>query len=239
MKFVEKLLRIPHLDLGFQFPVEPLVDELTEVIRAKPFVPYETQYADADKDFYRESWSGLSIVGATESSADGMTENTGMVEPPAYMTTDIAYHCYEMLNAVEYVIGTYRKTRVRIMEIPAGRSLGWHSHTKDHRQAPVNLTIQIPIVMPEGFEYVVTTEDNIKSRIPPEVYDDDLLFRARYEPGRAYIFNSFEYHNVFNNSDENRYTIMFYGNVFTDSWFRDNVEAAVDDYDGPLIPVHP
>ncbi len=238
MKFVEKLLRIPHLDLGFQFLVDPLVRELRNVQASHQFVPYETQYADADKDFYRESWSGLSIVGATEDATQGMTENTGTVDPPAYVTTDIAHLCYNMLNAVEYVIASYRTTRVRIMEIPGGRSLGWHSHTKDHGQAPALLTIQIPLVMPDGFEYSVTTGDNIKNRIPPEIHDDSLEHRARYEPGRAYIFNSFEHHNVFNPTDEPRYTIMFYGNVFTDSWFRDTVESAVERYDGPLLPVH-
>ena len=236
MKFLDKLLRIPHLDLGFQFDTEALVREFHEAADFKPFVPYETQYADeTDKSFYRESWSGLSIVGESHDCQHGMTEDTGKTPPPAYETTDIAHLCYEMLNAVEMVIGSYRTTRVRIMKIPPGRSLGWHSHTKDHYQAATMLTVQIPILMPDDFEYAVTTEDNIKSRLPPVLHDRSKAFIAHYRPGRAYIFNSYQYHNVFNRSDETRVTLMFYGNVFSDSWFRDNVEAATEKYNGPLL----
>ena len=116
MKFMEKLLTIPHLDLGFQFDTELLVRELNNVCAGHVMVPYESQYADGRDDFYAESWRGLSIVGEYDDSHHGMTENTGKAPPPAYVTTDIAHLCYNMLNAVEYVIASYRTTRVRIME---------------------------------------------------------------------------------------------------------------------------
>jgi len=235
MDFINTLLRIPHLDLNVQCDVEDLNTELDFVVETFPFVPYETKFASGlAKKFYKDSWKGLSLVGETFSGYNGMTEQTG-TPPAVYRKTGIGGKCQHMIDAVEKVIGSYHTTPIRIMCIPPGRNLGWHSHTADHQQSPAKVTIQIPITMPDGFEYVVTTKDNVKSRLPPELHDDNKAHRARYEPGRAYIFNSFHYHNVFNPSEQPRYTLMFYGNLFENSWFRQIAEKAVGEYDGPLI----
>ena len=233
MNFIPKLLTIPHLDLGTWYYPEELHAELHfEILNWYKMVPYESRYADGNEDFYREAWSGISLVGPSEDPRVGMHEDN---EGP-YQLTALGVECPNIMDAVYEIAGdSYRASPVRVMRIAAGRSLGWHSHTKDHRQQPSRVTVQIPIDMPEGFEYVVTTGPNVKSRIPPEVHDEGLVHRAHYEPGRAYVFNSFEYHNVFNPSSEDRYTIMFYVDVVENEHFRKIVAQAVENYGGPTL----
>ena len=236
MNFLEELLRIPHLDLGVQFDRVSLMTDLARALVGHWPADYDSKYLAEDHQGYHKGvWAGLSLVGTTDDPRDGMTESTGEPETPTLMRTTLADLCPHMMQVVHEILGSETLTRLRIMRISPGKNLAWHSHTKEHKQWPVQLTVQVPITMPEGFEYVVTTEDNVKNSIPAEVYDEDRLYRARYEPGRAYVFNSYEYHNVFNPSDENRYTLMFYGNVFTNQHFKGIVERAVEAYDGPLI----
>ena len=48
------------------------------------------------------------------------------------------------------------------MRISPPDSLVWHSHVQEHNQPDWLLTIQVPIVVPEKFEYCVVHKDEFK-----------------------------------------------------------------------------
>ena len=232
MKYLRDLLTIPHLDLGLQFDVAVLQKELEDIKQDYSFIPYESKYDNNNyKEFFREAWSGLSLIGKNENPNDGITD----VDIGPYVLTELRDRCHYLYESVYSVTGGDMSHPVRIMCIAKGKNLGWHSHTRDHKQQASQVTIQIPITMPEGFEYGVTTATNIKSRIPPEIHDESLVHKKRYEPGRAYVFNGFEYHNVFNPSEQPRYSIWFYVNVIDNVFFNNIIQQAVEEYDGPYI----
>jgi hypothetical protein len=108
------------------------------------------------------------------------------------------------------------------MRISPNSSLGWHSHSLKHGQPENILTVQIPIYVPEKFKYVVKS---IK---------DNTLYEETYKEGKAYIFNSYHYHTVFNESNEYRLTIMSYMDL-TENKCLDIVENAILNYKGPKI----
>ena len=53
-----------------------------------------------------------------------------------------------------------------------------------------------------------------------------------YKAGRAYVFNSFHPHNVFNPSNEYRVTLMTYMNFNN---VKDILSKAIETYDGPIL----
>lgn len=234
MKILEKVVQIPHLRLKVPIDLPGLLADLETVKAHAPFVHYETGFGtELNIRWHREAWRGLSIVGYNDDATKGMViddDSTGELR-----VTDLGHQCPNIIDTVRNVIGDPRLSRVRVMEILPGKSLPWHCHFKDLNQWLVKLTVQIPLVVPSGFEYAVTTEDNVARRAPPELHDESLAFRENYRPGYAYVFNSKHYHTVFNNSEESRYTIMLYGNFFKNEWFRRVVEDAAEEYDGPLI----
>ena len=101
--------------------------------------------------------------------------------------------------------------RSRIMRISPHESLVWHSHIQEHGQPKWLLTIQVPIIVPEKFEYCVVDKDEFKwykRFYRPNWFRG--VSRKRLEAGDAYVFNSYHYHNVYNYSNEYRVTLMLY-----------------------------
>ena len=101
--------------------------------------------------------------------------------------------------------------RARIMRISPHESLVWHSHVQEHGQPKWSLTVQVPIIVPEKFEYCVVDKDEFrwyKRFHKPNWFKS--VKRKRLEVGNAYVFNSYHYHNVYNYSDEYRVTLMLY-----------------------------
>jgi hypothetical protein len=71
--------------------------------------------------------------------------------------------------------------------------------------------IQIPIEMPENFEYCVVEEKEFtkdKRFALPSSFKN--IYRGKLDLGKAYYFNSYHYHNVFNYSNTYRAAIMLY-----------------------------
>ena len=101
--------------------------------------------------------------------------------------------------------------RARIMKISPHESLIWHSHVQEHGQAEWSLTVQVPIIVPEKFEYCVVNKDEFKwyKRFYRRSWFKNIQCK-RLEAGKVYIFNSFHYLNVFNDSNEYRVTLMMY-----------------------------
>jgi hypothetical protein len=99
----------------------------------------------------------------------------------------------------------------RIMRIAPRESLLWHSHVLEHKQPEWQLTCQVPIIMPDNFEYCVVHKDDYtkeKKFYKPDQFTK--IWRKKLSTGKAYIFNSYHYHNVFNYTNEYRVTLMLY-----------------------------
>ena len=114
-------------------------------------------------------------------------------------------------SVIDKIYGDSPKSRVRIMRIAPKSSLVWHSHVQEHGQEETELTIQLPIELPKGFEYSVVNKGEFrwwKRFYKPSWFKSAESFQ--FEEGKAYYFNSYHYHNVYNPSNEYRTTIMFY-----------------------------
>lgn len=212
-KVLEEIKTIPHLDLLKQYDVDKLTSELNKV---KQFKNYETKYKFS-QNLYNKAWSGASLYGTDGDPYKNFTENSVSKN---MSITPIGKMCPYMMSIMED-IGT-ENTLTRIMRISPNTKLNWHSHHLDHQQPEHILTVQVPIYVPKNFKYVVK---GIK---------DNKTYEKIYEAGRAYIFNSFHYHNVFNESDEYRVTIMVYMDLKKEKCLN-LVENAILNYKGPRI----
>lgn len=212
-KVLEEIKTIPHLDLLKQYDVDKLLNETNKV---KKFKSYETKYKFS-QNLYDKAWSGASLYGTDGDPYKNFTENSTSKN---MSITPVGKMCPYIMSIMED-IGT-ENTLARIMRISPNTQLNWHSHHLDHQQREHILTVQIPIYVPKNFKYVV------------KGINDNKTYEKIYEAGRAYIFNSFHYHNVFNESDEYRITIMVYMNLKKEKCLN-LVENAILNYKGPRV----
>lgn len=212
-KVLQEIKTIPHLDLLKQYDVNKL---LNEVNRVKKFKSYKSKYKFSH-DLYNKASSGASLYGTDGDPYKNFTENI----PWKNMSiTPVGKMCPYIMSIMED-IGT-ENTLARIMRVSPNSQLDWHSHNLQHKQPDHILTIQIPIYVPKNFKYVVR---GLK---------DNKTYEKIYQAGRAYIFNSYHYHNVFNESDEYRITIMVYMNLKKEKCLN-LVENAILNYKGPRV----
>ena len=216
----ESLIQIPHLTLPIEFDLAAMVAELHCI---DDYIPYSTIVKELQEK-YREAFHGRSLFNDTGNSRDGMAEiynDTMPVQP-----TELAAQMPVTTAAVQ----SLGAQRTRIMNLKAGKSLDWHRH---YAQPARFLTVHLPLIMPPDFFYEVTPRSNINRSASP--IDDALIHRAQYPAGKPTVFNSYHYHNVTNNSDLDRISIMMYCDLNT-PLLRELVTQAVREYRGPLIP---
>lgn len=213
IQVVEEIKTIPHLDLLKQYDVSKLTDELNQI---KEFKSYETKYKTS-QNLYNKAWSGASLYGTDGDPYKNFTENSASKN---MSITSVGKMCPYMMSIMDD-IGT-ENTLARIMRISPNSQLNWHSHNLQHKQPDHILTIQVPIYVPKNFKYVVR---GLK---------DNKIYEKIYQAGRVYIFNSFHYHNVFNESNEYRVTIMVYMNLKKEKCLN-LVHNAILNYKGPRV----
>lgn len=203
-----------------------------ELSQIEEFLPYESVAAEA-RDKLRKSFFGRSLIAPNGDSRAGLSELDFKVK---VAPTELADQMPVTMAAIRFLgAETYRSS---VMLIPSGGSLYWHPHIRQPRHV---MTVQIPLVVPPNFWYEVTPQRNLVGPHLPavgrqEIGDDALVYRATYPAGKATIFNSYHYHNVFNRGPAGRITILLYCNLDLPR-FRQLVVRAVDDYAGPLIPL--
>ncbi|MGF1526940.1 MAG: aspartyl/asparaginyl beta-hydroxylase domain-containing protein [Candidatus Competibacterales bacterium] len=222
---LEDVLRIPHLSLGLEIDAKALIADFEAITAVYPLRGYRTVHKPAER-FYRENWSGICLT-----SSDGglYTDMSELARPGSQQRFTKALERAPYMKALLERF-TSDKIRGRIMKISQGGSLFWHSHVLEHGQPPHILTCQIPIVVPPGFRYGVIDAIAYKASDLTQLQ----VHWADYRPGEAYIFNSFHYHNVFNDSNQDRYTLMLYLNYKTAA-IRQLIDAAMAHYRGPLL----
>jgi len=220
---LDLLQRIPHLNLGIDYDPKQMLNE----VKNFDYANYQTSYTDT-KELYEKNWSGASLVSIDGSVFGDMSELK--VHPSTVpKETELAKHCPYLMQIL-HDIGS-SKERSRIMRIAPKGNLNWHSHVLHHKQDPRRLVVQVPIIVPKGFTYSVIHAKDLSSF---KKGHDVTKYDKEYEEGKAYVFNSFHPHNVFNPSDDYRITLMTYMNIDNPK-SKQIVETAIDKYKGPLI----
>lgn len=202
-----ELATIPHLELDLEFDNDKMVEEYLAVGDDR-LRQYNTKFAMVDH-IYRRSWYGISLLSPDGSLYNDVREGDAITDnmDGHYLETELAPICPYMMQVVEELGGG--NARARIMQIMPEGQLAWHSHVIDNGQPLYALTVHVPIVTPPEFRFsVISAEDYRTSDIennPLKVYS------KCYPVGKATVFNSLHYHNVFNdNVTQIRTSLMVY-----------------------------
>ena len=201
------LNNIPYHKLNIDLDLVKLKEECERALRYTGTQDYHSTFRLARRK-YKKAWSGVSLWGSNGELFSDFKEGDykGKLEP-----THLEPHMPYTYSVIKKIYGDSPMSRVRLMRIRPGKSLLWHSHVQEHGQDENELTIQIPINLPKGFKYCVVDKDEFrwyKRLYPPSWFKSAQCFEL--EEGNAYYFNSYHYHNVYNNSKEWRDTLMFY-----------------------------
>jgi hypothetical protein len=93
----------------------------------------------------------------------------------------------------------------------------------------------VPILAPEKFRYSVI---NIKDYRLGDIENDGLkVYSENYPAGRATLFNCVHMHNVFNDDETPRISLMLNLKLSQPKTFE-IVKKAVEKYDGPLLKLN-
>ena len=203
---IREILDTPFIDLDIDVDSSRLIYEYEKVENKYSFASYQTKFWPVRRKYAR-SWSGICLI----SSDGGLYSDMYEGSQSKTNKTELADLCPYMYDLIHSIGGSNFNHRARLLRIAPGESLVWHNHTFEHGQPETMLTVQIPIVVPEGFEYNVVFNEDFRWY---KRFSKGSSFKNRAvkkpKPGDAFIFNSFHYHNVFNPSDKYRATLMFY-----------------------------
>jgi len=195
---------IPFIELDLDIDYSKLLSEYRKIEEKYAFKSYQSDYFGVKRK-YKKSWSGISLIGSDGELYSDMSEN----EPEDLKSTELEKICPYMFSLIR-MLGADDE-RCRIMRIAPKSSLVWHSHMLEHHQPYWQLTCQIPIIVPKEFNYYVLHKDDFKwwKRFHKPEWLKNVIKR-KCMPGKAFIFNSYHYHNVYNDSDDYRVSIMLY-----------------------------
>lgn len=210
MNFYEHLRTIPWFELDIPVDINSIRKEYDTVIKNYRLENYKTNYKLV-RNYYAKSWSGISLISSDGSLYTDLHEGDTVSNPDRFKHTEISKLCPSMIKLANSLNGEEYKSRYRIMHIAPRRSLLWHSHVLEHGQPENIITVQVPIYMPEEFYYHSIDSKEFKwykRFFKPEWFKTNKS--TKLKPGKAYYFNSYNHHNVYNKSDEVRSTLMLY-----------------------------
>lgn len=203
---IQRVLDTPFINLDVNIDVRRLLNEYQLIEREYGFENYQTKYWPVRRKYAR-SWSGICLF----SSDGGLYSDMYEGDQATVRATELLLMCPYMYDVVKKIGGPNFNERARILRISPRESLVWHNHTFEHGQSATTLTIQVPIIVPPNFQYCVVKNTDFKWHkrfSKPNKFKHIATMTP--DPGQAFVFNSFHYHNVFNNSDQYRATLMFY-----------------------------
>ena len=204
---ISEILRdIPWLPIDIDIDIVKLQQEYKFICENYRFEKYSATH-DFVKEKYANAWSGISFVSSDGSLYDDLRRGKGISD--SCLSTELENYCKYSFQLIDSFFA--RNSRCRIMRLSPQSSLVFHSHVLEHGQSERTLTIQIPIEMPENFEYCVVEEKEFtkdKRFALPSSFKN--IYRGKLDLGKAYYFNSYHYHNVFNYSNTYRAAIMLY-----------------------------
>lgn len=220
-----KLDNIPFLDLGVRFDSERMKSEIDSL---SEFKSYKSLYTNDDF----AGWTGISLTSQDGNQYSGLSEERTSVR---VYTTEAGEKCPYILECIKSISPlTIDWLKIRVMKLGSSQSIKWHSHS-DHGQQKNIITLQLPVTMPRDFIYAITPRWNISVIENKSVLKNPyLVYTTKLNPGRVSFFNSYHFHNVFNYSNEDRYTVMFYGTT-SDEVLSKYINESLDNYTGPYI----
>lgn len=228
---LDKLKSIPHLRLGVSFDLARILAEY-ESLSDEDFHQYETRaYVDEVRDTIERSWWGCSLLSSNGQTYGDLIEGQKVLKN---VVTSAGKKCPYMLDMVSQ-LGNRNECVARIMKIKPGGQLSWHSHAYDYGAGPGSknlMTIHVPIVSPPKFKYsVMSIRDN---RLTDLELHRPKVYSKWYDPGEAWLFNSYHMHNVYNYDDHDRVSLMLYLSINNDRTYE-IIARAAENYSGELI----
>jgi hypothetical protein len=214
------ILDIPFIELDININIDALLKEYEEVIKQYELKNYKSNYWPV-RSKYAKSWSGVCLMSSDGGLYTDMHE--GSIGAPS--STELLQKCPNFAKLLSDLGCT---SRARVMRIAPKRSLVWHSHVLEHGTPPNILTVQIPLVMPTDFKYCVVNKEEFKwykRFFKPNWFKS--VVSKRFQVGKAYVFNSYHYHNVYNNSNQERIALMVYldlNNPYVNSLVRRSIK---------------
>ena len=158
-ELIKQLRNIPFLELDIDIDLPKLIEEYQALSNKYEFKDYRTNFWQVRRK-YRKAWSGISLISSDGSLYKDMYEDG--TEQYNFQKTELQKIVPYMYELCETISGNQLDSRARIMRIAPKKSLVWHSHVLEHGQEEWELTIQIPIIMPERFEYCVVSAHEFK-----------------------------------------------------------------------------
>lgn len=222
----DKLNRIAHLPTSFTFDHNKILEEVTNLpMEMSPFQS-GLRYGKLMTDIhYKLNWVSTALY-----SIDGSTKSDP--EEPwtgDFIPTEAIKLCPYTDSIIKQLGGG--KLLARLDNILPHSSVGWHGHQGEARQPPWISVYQLPLSIPRQAKYsVLNSMDYRLSDFSSPIPQYDLS----YEEGRLYVFNSYHYHNAFNDSDEPMLFIRFYVDI-RDSSVEEFLRKELSSYSGELM----
>jgi hypothetical protein len=191
---------------------------------------YQTNYRLV-RNYYAKSWSGICLISSDGGLYTDLSEGDIQSSVNEFSDTELVEHCPTFYGLIKQLNCGAHKTRARIMKISPNRSLLWHSHVLEHGQPENILTVQVPLYVPPSFLYCVVDKQEFRwYRRFSSHSKFRTISKVNLKPGRAYIFNSYHYHNVYNQDRvQSRLTLMVYLDLHNQGVF-DLVSRSVHKY---------
>jgi|GEM_PF-4551706 len=219
----EKLKSRPHVPLPVSVPLDSIKREIQNKIDG--FSHIQLNLGARNENGKERAWFGRGLIDYRKDSRDLYEylalkkewikfDKNGDVQ---VYETELAAHMPETLNFVYSLVSEPRVTR--ILWIPPGAILPWHSHCQSLVVGPQpyrKMVVQIPIQTNPCVNYRVRELDS----------DENSSVDKNYLAGEAWIFNSWHLHQVENNGKEPRIALYVEASL-TDQLFLSHVERAL------------
>lgn len=229
-----ELKRIPHLPLKLEIDLQSLLQEAHDIQEYKSHELHKNKGLPSwYYEHHRKSFRGQCLVDYTESGSSGMLDAEGYLfeEPDAQFdnTGRLRFFDTEWGTKMQKSLQTLRQmspylNRTRLISTPPGGGIYWHSH---HNNIYQNSYLRLAVI-------ILTLETNSECMHGVRDYRDTKSQpqHLHYQPGTAYLFNSWHDHDFWNHGQSDRITLISYLN-FPDNDFLDFLETSVNQYSGP------
>lgn len=249
-ELLRRLEQIPHLNLTEFLDPVPLNDLLNELgaFSNQDYFPYISGNKNKElADYMAANWHGFCIIDAchqgkhnidymtTENNFDKLTFRFDDQGNKLFAPTDVGEAMPKTIEYLKSIIKTPGKTRISRIKANGGNAT-WHSHRKLADVGDKRFTSKDEYITPVLHIPLVTNDKVYFGVCPhkPSISGSDKIYWQRYKPGEVWLFNSYYYHNVYNNGLSDRDHIMMY-TPLEDQQYLDKLAQAVEQYHGPLI----